>query len=187
MGFWRAARTPDHRRRARARRSSPPDDALGRRPSRRRNCRASCSRRVRCRRVGRSRARRARASGASTTCSNPRASPRRARRRSTSSGPSTNSPRFDEKIATYSNTKSAYKKIIATHQRLPHPDRHLRRTEISGTVQPGAFRHFGNASASYAMTVSDSRGTLHYYYLIVRKGSVLGAFLEGQLSRGHPE
>jgi hypothetical protein len=29
------------------------------------------------------------------------------------------------------------------------------------------------------MTVSDSRGTLHYDYLIVRKGSVIGAFLEG--------
>ena len=27
--------------------------------------------------------------------------------------------------------------------------------------------------------MTDARGTLHYDYLIVRKGSVLGAFLEG--------
>ena len=88
-------------------------------------------------------------------------------------------PRFDEKIATYSNTKSAYKKIIATINACHSLTGTFDGLSISGTVAPMKFAHFGNASATYAMTVSDARGTLHYDYLIVRKGSVLGAFLEG--------
>jgi len=88
-------------------------------------------------------------------------------------------PRFDEKIATYSNTKSAYKKVIATISACHTLTGLFDGLQISGSVSPMSFKHYGNASAAYAMTVSDSRGTLHYDYLIVRKGSVLGAFLEG--------
>ena len=83
-------------------------------------------------------------------------------------------PRFDEKIATYSNTKSAYKKIIATSTPVtPSPDSSTV-CRSPDRVAPMSFTHYGNASAAFAMTVSDSRGTLHYDYLIVRKGSVLG-------------
>jgi hypothetical protein len=88
-------------------------------------------------------------------------------------------PRFDEKIATYSNTKSAYKKIIARINACHTLTGTFEGLKVHGTVQQSAFRRVGDASASYAMTVTDSRGTLHYYYLIVRKGSVLAAFLEG--------
>jgi hypothetical protein len=88
-------------------------------------------------------------------------------------------PRFDEKIATYSNTKSAYKKVIATISACHILSGTFDGLAISGSVTPMSFAHFGNASAAYAMTVTDARGTLHYDYLIVRKGSVLGAFLEG--------
>lgn len=88
-------------------------------------------------------------------------------------------PRFDEKIATYSNAKSAYKKIIATINACHTLSGRYDGLQISGSVSPMSFSHFGNASAAYAMTVSDARGTLHYDYLIVRKGIVLGAFLEG--------
>ncbi len=88
-------------------------------------------------------------------------------------------PRFDEKIATYSNTKSAYKKVIATINACHTLSGLYDGLQISGSVSPMSFTHYGNASAAYAMTVSDARGTLHYDYLIVRKGAVLGAFLEG--------
>jgi hypothetical protein len=88
-------------------------------------------------------------------------------------------PRFDEKIATYSNTKSAYKKIIA-HINACHVLTGLfDGLPITGSVGTMSFAHYGNASAAYAMAISDARGTLHYDYVIVRKGSVLGAFLEG--------
>jgi hypothetical protein len=88
-------------------------------------------------------------------------------------------PRFDEKIATYTNTKSAYMKVIA-HIRACHTLTGLfDGLAITGTVSSMSFHHYGNASAAYAMTVSDSRGTLHYDYLIVRKGTVVAAFLEG--------
>jgi hypothetical protein len=88
-------------------------------------------------------------------------------------------PRFDEKIATYSNTKSAYKKIIAHIDACHTLTGLFDGLEISGSVAPMSFSHYGNASEAYEMTVSDARGTLHYDYLIVRKGAVLAAFLEG--------
>jgi hypothetical protein len=88
-------------------------------------------------------------------------------------------PRFDEKVATYANTKTAYKKIIAHINACHTLTGIFDGLEISGSVAPITFNHYGNASAAYAMTVTDSRGTLHYDYLIVRKGDVLAAFLEG--------
>lgn len=88
-------------------------------------------------------------------------------------------PRFDEKIATYSNTKTAYKKVIATINACHTLTGLFDGLQISGSVTSMSFTHYGNASAAYAMTVTDAHGTLHYDYLIVRKGSVLGAFLEG--------
>lgn len=88
-------------------------------------------------------------------------------------------PRFDEKIATYSNTKSAYKKIIARINGCHTLTGLFDGLQISGSVAAMSFAHYGNASAAYAMTISDARGTLRYDYLIVRKGPILAAFLEG--------
>jgi hypothetical protein len=88
-------------------------------------------------------------------------------------------PKFDEKIATYSNVKRAYDKIIARIDACHTLTGTFDGLKVTGTVVPAAFSRFGNASAAYAMTISDLRGTLHYYYLITRKDSVLGAFLEG--------
>jgi hypothetical protein len=96
-------------------------------------------------------------------------------------------PRFDEKIATYSNTKSAYDKIIARIDACHTLTGLFEGLKIKGTVEPAAFSRFGNASAAYAMTITDARGTLHYYYLIVRKGSVIGAFLEGSFPEVVPK
>ncbi len=88
-------------------------------------------------------------------------------------------PLFDEKIATYSNTKKAYKTIIAHINGCHQLTGTFDGLTVSGSVGPASFRRVGDASAAYAMTISDARGTLHYYYLIARKGNVLAAFLEG--------
>jgi hypothetical protein len=88
-------------------------------------------------------------------------------------------PRFLEKIATYANAKTAYKKIIAKINSCHTTDGLLNGVQVTGTVAPMSFTHFGNASSTYAMTDSDIKGTLHYDYTIVRKGSVVAAFLEG--------
>jgi hypothetical protein len=88
-------------------------------------------------------------------------------------------PRFDEKIATYANAKTAYKKIIAKINSCHTTDGLDNGVMVTGTVAPMSFAHFGNASSTYAMTDSDVRGTLHYDYTIVRKGNVVAAFLEG--------
>jgi hypothetical protein len=92
-------------------------------------------------------------------------------------------PKFDEKVATYSNTKSAYKKVLAQINGCHTLTGQFDGLAITGSVAPMSFSHYGNASAAFSMTVSDARGTLHYDYLIVRKGSVLAAFLEG----GYPQ
>jgi hypothetical protein len=88
-------------------------------------------------------------------------------------------PRFDEKIATYSNVGAAYNKIIARINACHKLKGTFDGLKVKGTVGLVAFERVGNASASYAMTITDKRGTLHYDYLITRKGSVLAAFLEG--------
>jgi len=88
-------------------------------------------------------------------------------------------PRFLEKIATYTNAKRAYKKIIATINACHTTDGPVNGVMVTGTVAPMSFTHFGNASSTYAMVDSDVKGTLHYDYTIVRKGSVVAAFLEG--------
>ena len=88
-------------------------------------------------------------------------------------------PRFDEKIATYANAKTAYKKIIDTINACHTTDGLVDGVMVTGTVAPLPFTHFGTASSTYAMVDSDVRGTLHYDYTIVRKGNVVAAFLEG--------
>jgi hypothetical protein len=88
-------------------------------------------------------------------------------------------PRFDEKIATYANAKTAYKKIIARIDSCHTTDGLVNGVQVTGTVAPMIFTHFGNASSTYAMVDSDVKGTLHYDYTIVRKGNVVAAFLEG--------
>jgi hypothetical protein len=88
-------------------------------------------------------------------------------------------PKFDEKIATYANVKTAYKKIIARINSCRVTDGLVNGVMVTGTVAPMSFAHFGNASSTYAMVDSDVRGTLHYDYTIVRKGNFVAAFLEG--------
>jgi hypothetical protein len=88
-------------------------------------------------------------------------------------------PRFDEKIATYANAKTAYKKIIARINSCHTTDGLVNGVMVTGTVAPMSFTHFGNASSTYAMIDRDVRGTLHYDYTIVRKGNIVAAFLEG--------
>lgn len=95
-------------------------------------------------------------------------------------------PRFDEKVATYVNAKAAYKKIIATINACHTTDGLVNGVMVTGTVAPMSFTRFGNASASYAMVDTDVRGTLRYDYTIVRKGSVIAAFLEGSYPSSSP-
>ena len=66
-------------------------------------------------------------------------------------------PRFDEKVATYSNTKSAYNKIITRIDACHTLTGLFDGLQISGSVSPMSFGHVGDASAAYAMTISDAR------------------------------
>jgi len=68
-------------------------------------------------------------------------------------------PKFDEKIATYANVKTAYKKIIARINSCHVTDGLVNGVMVTGTVAPMSFAHFGNASSTYAMVDSDVRGT----------------------------
>ena len=88
-------------------------------------------------------------------------------------------PAFDEKVATYANTKKAYTSIIKTinacHQVSGHsPTGHL----VTGTVSKMKFTRVANASSAYAMRLTDAGITLRYDYVIARKKNVVIAVLE---------
>ena len=88
-------------------------------------------------------------------------------------------PAFDEKLASYVNTKKAYASIIKTinacHRVSGHsPSGRL----VTGTVSKMKFHRIANASSAYAMKLTDAGITLHYDYVIARKNNVVIAVLE---------
>jgi hypothetical protein len=88
-------------------------------------------------------------------------------------------PVFDEKLATYSNAKTAYKKIISKMNACKVVNGINKDHVVTGSAASMKFPRFGNASAAYALRLTSLGITLRYDYLIVRKGSVIAGILEG--------
>ncbi len=88
-------------------------------------------------------------------------------------------PLLVETMTTYSNAKTAYKKIaarIAVCRKLAGV---LKGYPVTGTVRPLRISHYGNASVAYLISLSGTRITVKADYAIVRKGSVILCILEG--------
>ena len=88
-------------------------------------------------------------------------------------------PAFDEKLATYTNTKKAYAAIIKTINGCHvisgySPSGH----HVTGTASSMSFKHVATTSAAYAIALTDVGVTLHYDYVIARKKNVVIAILE---------
>jgi hypothetical protein len=90
-----------------------------------------------------------------------------------------NVPFLDEKIATYSNAKSAFKKIAARIAACPNPSGPYKGYTSNGTVTKFTFPPEGNQSIAYQMVFKTGDVTIYYDYLIARKNKVMVAVLEG--------
>jgi hypothetical protein len=90
-------------------------------------------------------------------------------------------PFLDEKLATYSNAKKAFKKIASTIAACHDPKGPFKGYEVTGTVSPLSFPKVATASISYSMvfTTQATRASIYYDYVIARKKNVIVAVLEG--------
>jgi hypothetical protein len=89
-------------------------------------------------------------------------------------------PFVDEKIATYSNAKKAFKKIASTIAACHHPSGPFKGYQTTGAVTPFSYAKVANQSVAYQMVFKTSTNlTIYYDYLIARKNKVIVAVLEG--------
>jgi hypothetical protein len=89
-------------------------------------------------------------------------------------------PFLDEKLATYSNAKRAFKDIARTIASCHHPSGPYKGYEVTGTVTKWSFPTQGNASIAYQMVFTTTTHlTVYYDYVIARKNKAVVAVLEG--------
>jgi len=92
-----------------------------------------------------------------------------------------NTPLVSEKLATYSNAKTAYKKIIAALSGCKHVSGTSGGIKATGTVGQMSFPHFGNASAAFSVSLVAQGTTISDDVLIVRKGNVIMGIAEADV------
>jgi hypothetical protein len=89
-------------------------------------------------------------------------------------------PFLDEKLATYSNAKKAFKKIASTIAACHKPSGPFKGYQTTGTVTPMSYAKVGSQSVAYQMVFKTSTNlTIYYDYVIARKNKVVVAVLEG--------
>jgi hypothetical protein len=88
-------------------------------------------------------------------------------------------PLLVETMTTYSNVKTAFKKIAASIAGCHQVAGVLKSYPVSGTVRPLRTPHYGNSSVVYVITLAGKHITVKSDYAIVRKGNVIVALLEG--------
>jgi len=84
-----------------------------------------------------------------------------------------NTPLVSEKLATYSNAKIAYKKIVAILSRCKHVSGTSGGIKATGIVGEMSFPHYGNASAAFSVSLVIQGTTIDDDLLIVRKVNVV--------------
>jgi len=89
-------------------------------------------------------------------------------------------PFLDEKLATYSNAKKAFKKIASTIAACHSPSGPFKGYQTTGAVTSLSFAKVASQSVAYQMVFKTSTNlTIYYDYLIARKNKVIVAVLEG--------
>jgi hypothetical protein len=89
-------------------------------------------------------------------------------------------PFVDEKLATYSNAKKAFKKIASTIAACHNPSGPFKGYQTTGTVTLFSYAKVGSQSVAYQMVFKTStNATIYYDYVIARKNKVIVAVLEG--------
>jgi hypothetical protein len=92
-----------------------------------------------------------------------------------------NTPVLSEKLATYSNARTAYKKIVATLSSCKHVSGTSGGTKATGTVGQMSFPHYGNASAAFSVSLVIQGTAYGEDALIVRKANVIMGIVEADL------
>jgi hypothetical protein len=82
-------------------------------------------------------------------------------------------PLVSEKLGTYSNVKTAYKKIVATLAGCKRVTGVSGSQKVTGTVGKLKTPHYGDASAAYAVKLVIQGTSIGNDIVIVRKGSVV--------------
>jgi hypothetical protein len=90
-------------------------------------------------------------------------------------------PIVSEMLATYSNADAAYAQIVGTLAHCKHVSGQIFGASVKGTLKEKTFTHFGNASESFAATTSVMGTNFDEDVIIVRKGNVVMAVIEGGL------
>jgi hypothetical protein len=88
----------------------------------------------------------------------------------------------NEKLATYTNAKTGYKKAVASLATCKHFSGTSGGEKITGTVGQMSFPHYGDASEAFAVNFTIQGTTAYEDLLIVRKGSIVMGIDEGNLS-----
>jgi hypothetical protein len=92
-----------------------------------------------------------------------------------------NTPLLQEAVATYSNAKTAYKKIVARLSVCKRVSGTSGGTKGTGTVGQMSFPHYGNASAAFSISLMTQGPTIGEHVLIVRKGNVIMGIVEADV------
>jgi hypothetical protein len=92
-----------------------------------------------------------------------------------------NTPLVTEKLSTYSNAKTAYKKIVATLNGCKHASGTSGGVKGTGTVGQMSFPHYGNASAAFSISIVIQGTTVGEDLLIVRKSNVVMGIAEADI------
>ena len=91
-------------------------------------------------------------------------------------------PVVNEKLATYSNTSSAYKKIVTTLTSCKSFSGIYQGHKLVGTVGQMSFGTYGTSSEAFAVDFTYAGTTSYEDSLIVLKGNVVMSINEGNLS-----
>jgi hypothetical protein len=93
-----------------------------------------------------------------------------------------NVPEVDEALATFTNAKTGYKKIVANLMACKHFSGKSGGEKVTGTVGPMSFPHYGDASAAFAVSFTVQGAAFGEDLLIVRKGNTVMGINEGDLA-----
>ena len=91
-------------------------------------------------------------------------------------------PALNEKLATYSNLSSAYKKIVTTLTSCKSFSGKSGGEKTTGTIGQMSFTTYGTSSAAFAVDFTVAGTAAYEDLLIIRKGNVVMSIDEGNLS-----
>jgi len=92
-----------------------------------------------------------------------------------------NIPVIEEALATFTNAKTAYKKIVTTLNTCKRISGTRGGVKGTGTVGQMSFPHYGNASAAFSVSLVTQGMTIGEDVLVVRKGNVVMGIIEADV------